>query len=124
MLTGVLATDGPVTEAFAALGLPRQRAEEADHRRDRRLPGPQGRLTRGFHLPGPLLGGQSPKYLDLAVGVIIGAAFGAIVASLVGDIIMPLVGAATGGFDFSNHFLALSSKVTQRPWTRQKSKAP
>jgi large conductance mechanosensitive channel len=50
--------------------------------------------------------------IDLAVGVIIGAAFGAIVASLVGDIIMPLVGAATGGFDFSNHFLALSSKVT------------
>jgi large conductance mechanosensitive channel len=50
--------------------------------------------------------------IDLAVGVIIGAAFGAIVASLVGDIIMPVVGAATGGFDFSDHFLALSSKVT------------
>jgi large conductance mechanosensitive channel protein len=39
--------------------------------------------------------------VDLAVGVIIGAAFGAIVNSLVGDIIMPLIGAATGGLDFS-----------------------
>ena len=50
--------------------------------------------------------------VDLAVGVIIGAAFGAIVNSLVGDIIMPLIGAATGGLDFSNYFLSLSSKVT------------
>lgn len=39
--------------------------------------------------------------VDLAVGVIIGAAFGAIVTSLVSDIIMPLVGVATGGVDFS-----------------------
>jgi large conductance mechanosensitive channel len=50
--------------------------------------------------------------VDLAVGVIIGAAFGAIVASLVADIIMPVLGAVTGGLDFSNYFLALSSKVT------------
>ena len=50
--------------------------------------------------------------VDLAVGVIIGAAFGAIVNSLVSDIIMPLIGAATGGLDFSNYFLSLSSKVT------------
>jgi large conductance mechanosensitive channel len=49
--------------------------------------------------------------VDLAVGVIIGAAFGAIVSSLVGDIIMPIIGAATGGLDFSNYFIALSSKV-------------
>jgi large conductance mechanosensitive channel len=49
---------------------------------------------------------------DLAVGVIIGAAFGAIVSSLVGDIFMPLVGAVTGGLDFSNYFLPLSGKVT------------
>ena len=50
--------------------------------------------------------------VDLAVGVIIGAAFGAIVSSLVGDIIMPIVGAITpGGLDFSNYFVALSSKV-------------
>jgi large conductance mechanosensitive channel len=50
--------------------------------------------------------------VDLAVGVIIGAAFGGIVSSLVADIIMPVVGAATGGFDFSNYFVKLSSKVT------------
>jgi large conductance mechanosensitive channel len=49
---------------------------------------------------------------DLAVGVIIGAAFGAIVTSLVGDIFMPVVGAITGGLDFSNYFVPLSSKVT------------
>src|SRR5882757_1473693 len=50
--------------------------------------------------------------VDLAVGVIIGAAFGAIVNSIVADIIMPIIGALTGGLDFSNHFIALSSKVT------------
>jgi large conductance mechanosensitive channel len=50
--------------------------------------------------------------VDLAVGVIIGAAFGAIVNSLVNDIVMPLIGAVTGGLDFSNYFVALSSKVT------------
>ena len=50
--------------------------------------------------------------VDLAVAVIIGAAFGAIVNSLVNDIVMPIVGAITGGIDFSNYFLPLSSKVT------------
>jgi large conductance mechanosensitive channel len=50
--------------------------------------------------------------VDLAVGIIIGAAFGAIVQSLVADVFMPLVGAATGGLDFSNYFIPLSSKVT------------
>jgi large conductance mechanosensitive channel len=50
--------------------------------------------------------------VDLAVGVIIGAAFGAIVNSLVGDIVMPLIGSVTGGLDFSNYFVPLSSKVT------------
>jgi large conductance mechanosensitive channel len=49
---------------------------------------------------------------DLAVGVIIGAAFGSIVASLVGDIFMPAIGAVTGGLDFSNYFVPLSHKVT------------
>ena len=49
---------------------------------------------------------------DLAVGVIIGAAFGGIVTSLVGDIFMPIIGAVTGGLDFTNYFVALSSKVT------------
>jgi large conductance mechanosensitive channel len=50
--------------------------------------------------------------VDLAVAVIIGAAFGAVVNSLVADIIMPIIGSATGGIDFSNYFLPLSSKVT------------
>jgi large conductance mechanosensitive channel len=50
--------------------------------------------------------------VDLAVGVIIGAAFGAIVTSLVQDVIMPIIGAATGGLDFSNYYLPLSSAVT------------
>ncbi len=49
--------------------------------------------------------------VDLAVGVIIGVAFNAIVQSLVGDVIMPLIGAATGGLDFSNYFIPLSAKV-------------
>jgi large conductance mechanosensitive channel len=49
--------------------------------------------------------------VDLAVAVIIGAAFGAIVTSLVADIIMPIIGAITGGLDFSNYFLPLSHKV-------------
>jgi large conductance mechanosensitive channel len=49
--------------------------------------------------------------VDLAIGVIIGAAFGAIVQSLVGDILMPVVGALTGGLDFSNYFTPLSPKV-------------
>ncbi len=50
--------------------------------------------------------------VDLAVAVIIGAAFGAIVNSLVADIIMPIIGSITGGLDFSNYFTPLSSKVT------------
>jgi len=47
--------------------------------------------------------------LDLAVGVIIGAAFGTIVSSLTDDIIMPIVGAIFGGLDFSNHFIPLAA---------------
>jgi large conductance mechanosensitive channel len=50
--------------------------------------------------------------VDLAVGIVIGAAFSAIVNSLVGDVIMPIIGAVTGGLDFSNYFTALSSKVS------------
>ena len=50
--------------------------------------------------------------VDLAVGVIIGAAFGKIVESMVGDILMPIVGAVTGGLDFSNYFVGLSKSVT------------
>ena len=47
--------------------------------------------------------------MDLAVGVIIGAAFGKIVDSIVNDLIMPIVGALFGGFDFSNLFLPLKT---------------
>ena len=50
--------------------------------------------------------------VDLAIGVIIGAAFGKIVESLVGDVFMPIIGAITGGLDFSNYFIPLSSSVT------------
>jgi len=50
--------------------------------------------------------------VDLAIGIIIGAAFGRIVDSLVGDIFMPIIGAITGGLDFSNYFTPLSSGVT------------
>lgn len=45
--------------------------------------------------------------LDLAVAVIIGAAFGTIVSSLTDDVIMPAVGALFGGLDFSNYFIRL-----------------
>lgn len=49
--------------------------------------------------------------LDLAVGVIIGAAFGKIVASLVDDVIMPPIGRLLGHVDFSNLFINLSDKT-------------
>ncbi|WP_010162172.1 MULTISPECIES: large conductance mechanosensitive channel protein MscL [unclassified Sphingomonas] len=45
--------------------------------------------------------------LDLAVAVIIGAAFGKIVTSLTDDVIMPMIGRLTGGLDFSSYFLVL-----------------
>ena len=45
--------------------------------------------------------------MDLAVGVIIGAAFGKIVDSVVNDLIMPIIGRVTGGLDFSAYFIAL-----------------
>ena len=49
--------------------------------------------------------------VDLAVGVIIGAAFGAIVTSMVGDVIMPVIGAVSGGLDFSNYYVPLNEAV-------------
>ena len=49
--------------------------------------------------------------IDLAVGVVIGAAFGRIVASLVEDIIMPPIGLLLGGVDFSSLFLNLSDRA-------------
>ena len=47
--------------------------------------------------------------MDLAVGVIIGAAFGKIVDSVVNDLVMPIIGALSGGLDFTNMFIALGS---------------
>ncbi len=50
--------------------------------------------------------------VDLAVGVIIGAAFAKIVDALVHDIIMPAIGALFGGFDFSNYYIPLNDQGT------------
>ena len=47
--------------------------------------------------------------LDLAVAVVIGAAFGSIVGSLTDDLLMPLIGRLTGGVDFSSHYLLLGN---------------
>ncbi|HQS37234.1 MAG: large-conductance mechanosensitive channel protein [Methylotenera sp. 24-45-7] len=55
--------------------------------------------------------------MDLAVGVIIGAAFGKIVDSLVGDVIMPLIGRIIGNVDFSNMFIALADIPADNPGT-------
>ena len=54
--------------------------------------------------------------IDLAVGVVIGAAFGKIVDSLVKDIIMPPIGLALGKVDFSNLFVVLKSGVQPGPY--------
>jgi large conductance mechanosensitive channel len=62
-----------------------------------------GKEFREFALKGSVV--------DLAVGVVIGAAFGKIVDSLVKDIIMPPIGLLTGGIDFTNHFVTLKGPV-------------
>jgi large conductance mechanosensitive channel len=49
--------------------------------------------------------------MDMAVGIIIGAAFTAIVSSLVGDLINPLIGLFTGGVDFTNNYAVLAGDV-------------
>ena len=54
--------------------------------------------------------------VDMAVGIIIGAAFGAIVTSFVGDILMPIIGLFLGGVDFSNQFLLLKEGATAGPY--------
>ena len=53
--------------------------------------------------------------MDLAIGVIIGAAFGKIVDSLVGDVIMPIVGRIFGQLDFTNYFIGLTPAASQAP---------
>jgi large conductance mechanosensitive channel len=51
--------------------------------------------------------------VDLAIGVIIGAAFGKIIDSMVNDIMMPIIGRLFGGLDFSNYFVGLTSASSQ-----------
>lgn len=53
--------------------------------------------------------------VDMAVGIIIGAAFGKIISSLVGDVIMPPIGMALGGVDFSNLVIVLQAATEQAP---------
>ena len=51
--------------------------------------------------------------VDLAIGVIIGAAFSKILDSLVGDIIMPILGRIAGGLDFTNYVIGLTPAASQ-----------
>ena len=51
--------------------------------------------------------------MDMAVGIIVGAAFTAIVSSLVGDLINPIIGLFTGGVDFTNNYAVLSGDVAE-----------
>jgi large conductance mechanosensitive channel len=58
--------------------------------------------------------------IDLAVGVIIGAAFGKIVDSVVNDLIMPLIGKVTGGLDFSSYYIGLNGQPGGLPLAEAK----
>jgi large conductance mechanosensitive channel len=62
--------------------------------------------------------------LDLAIGVIIGAAFGKIVTSLVNDLLMPLISLATGKIDFSSLFVSLNGKPYATLAAAKADKAP
>ncbi len=62
--------------------------------------------------------------LDLAIGVIIGAAFGKIVTSLVNDVLMPVIGLATGKVDFTNLFIALNGQHYDTLADAKKAAAP
>ena len=53
--------------------------------------------------------------VDLAIGVIIGAAFGKIIDSMVNDIMMPIIGRIFGGLDFTNYFVGLTPAASQAP---------
>ena len=53
--------------------------------------------------------------VDMAVGIIIGAAFGKIISSLVGDVIMPPIGVLLGGVDFSNLSIVVREAVEKKP---------
>ena len=62
--------------------------------------------------------------LDLAIGVIIGAAFGKIVASMVNDVLMPVIGLATGKVDFTNLFVSLNGQHYDTLADAKKAAAP
>lgn len=62
--------------------------------------------------------------VDLAIGIIIGAAFSGLVNSIVADLFMPLIGLVTGGVDFTNKFLALSSNVTATSLAQAREQGP
>jgi large conductance mechanosensitive channel len=59
---------------------------------------------------------MSGSVVDMAVGIIIGAAFGAIVGSFVGDVMMPVIGLFLGGVDFSNMFVVLKQGAAAGPY--------
>ena len=54
--------------------------------------------------------------VDMAVGIVIGAAFGSIVTSFVGDVLMPVIGLTLGGMDFSNSFIVLKEGTPPGPY--------
>lgn len=62
--------------------------------------------------------------MDMAIGIILGAAFGKIVSSLVNEVLMPFVGKAMGGVDFSNLFVNLSDKSYETLAMAQEAGAP
>jgi len=62
--------------------------------------------------------------IDLAVAVIIGAAFGKIIASLVADVVMPPIGMALGGVDFRNLYISLNGQTYASLAEAQKAAAP
>jgi len=62
--------------------------------------------------------------IDLAVGIVIGAAFTAIVQSLVKDIVNPLLGVVTGNLDFSNYFIALNGETYETLAKAREAGAP
>ena len=66
--------------------------------------------------------------LDMAVGIIIGAAFGTIVASLVADVLMPPIGLVLGGMDFADLFVTLQTAprppARTRRWPRPRRPVP
>jgi len=62
--------------------------------------------------------------LDLAIGVVIGAAFGKIVTSLVNDVLMPPIGLVLGKVDFTNLFVNLGHQRSRRSRTRRRPAPP